>query len=235
MGIITIQKINANPAMGNYSLKNAVFEIRDQGNNLVDTVTIPDESGIGTSRILPLGVYRVTEKSSPPTGGFVRNTNTFTVTLTGSQGTAAIVYSPVCVVPETPQVARINIEKYNANPAIGDYSLKNTVFEVFYPDGSLADTVFVDELGKGQSKDLPLGKGYKVIEKTASYGFTRNKNTFTVDLNYGGEDVSIIYETVRVPEFPQTGQIKVYKYNSAPEYGIYDLVCLSIKKCSVWR
>ena len=221
-GVITIQKTNANPSMGNYSLAGAVFEIHDQGNTLVDTVTVA-ESGIGTSKILDLGVYRITEKSSPPTGGFVRNTNTFTVALTGAQGTAAIVYSPICVVPETPQVARINIEKYNANPSMGDYLLTGTAFEIFYPNGSLADTVIVDKNGAGQSKDLPLGKGYKVLEKTASYGFTRNKNTFTVDLNYGGEDKTVIYETVRIPEYPQTGQIKVYKYNSNPSMGDYSL------------
>ena len=221
-GIITIQKINANPAMGDYSLKGAVFEIRDAGNTLVDTVTVP-ESGIGTSKILDLGVYRVTEKSSPPTGGFVRNTNTYTVTLTGSQGLAEIVYSPICVIPETPQVARINIEKYNSDPAMGDYDLKGTTFEIFYPNGSLADTVIVDEAGKGQSKELPLGKGYTVTEKTASHWFVRNKNTFTVDLNYGGEDKTVIYENVRIPEYPQTGQIKVYKYNSNPSMGDYDL------------
>jgi len=221
-GIITIQKVNSNPSMGNYSLAGAVFEIRDQGNTLVDTVTVP-ASGIGTSKILDLGVYRVTEKSSPPTGGFVRNTETFTVALTGSQGTAEIVYSPVCVIPELPQVARINVEKYNANPSMGDYDLRGTTFEIFYPNGSLADTVIVGSDGKGQSKDLPLGKGYKVIEKTASYGFTRNKNTFTVDLNYGGEDKTVIYETVRIPEYPQTGQIKIYKYNSNPSMGDYSL------------
>jgi uncharacterized surface anchored protein len=222
MGIITIQKINANPGMGDYSLKGAVFEIRDQGNTLVDTVIVP-ESGIGTSKVLPLGVYRVTEKSSPPTGGFVRNTQTYTVALTGSQGAAAIVYSPICVIPENPQVARINIEKYNANPDMGDYELTGTAFEIFYPGGSLADTVAVDKDGKGQSKDLPLGKGYTIKEKTASYGFVRNKNTFTVDLDYGGEDKTVIYETVRIPETPQTGRIKVCKYNSNPDMGDYDL------------
>ena len=221
-GVITIQKTNANPGMGDYSLAGAVFEIRDQGNTLVDTVTVA-ESGIGTSKILDLGVYRITEKSSPPTGGFVRNTQTFTVALTGLQGTAAIVYSPICVVPETPQVARINLEKYNTNPSMGDYDLSGTTFEIFYPNGTLADTVTVLSDGTGQSKDLPLGKGYKVVEKTASYGFTRNKNTFTVDLNYGGEDKTVIYETVRIPETPQTGQIKVYKYNANPSMGDYSL------------
>jgi len=113
-GVITIKKINANPGMSDYSLAGAVFEIRDQGGTLVDTVTVP-ASGIGQSKVLDLGVYRITEKSTPPTGGFVRNTDTFTVALTGLQGTAAIVYAPDCVIPEIPQVARINLIKTNSN------------------------------------------------------------------------------------------------------------------------
>jgi LPXTG-motif cell wall-anchored protein len=221
-GVITIKKTNANPAMGEYSLAGAVFEIRDQGGALADTVTVA-ASGTGQSKILSLGVYRVTEKSSPPAGGFVRNTQTFTVALTGAQGTAAIVYAPDVVVPEQPQVARINIVKQNGNPAMGDYDLAGAVFEIRDSAGNLADTVTVDAEGKGQSRDLKLGTGYTVTEKSAPYGFARNKNTYTVDLNYGGEDKTVVYETVTVPERPQTGRIRITKYNQSPGMGDYPL------------
>ena len=218
-GIITVQKTNANPSMGDYSLEGAEFEVRDAGGKLVDSV-ICGPDGRGTSKILPLGVYKVKESKSPY--GFTLDKNTYTVTLSGTQGEASIVYSPEVSVAEQPQVGKINIHKYNENPDMGDYDLSGAVFEILDRDGAVVDTVTVDSEGKGQSKELPLDT-YRVREKSAPYGFYLNQNSYEVTLSYAGQEETVTYETVDVPQRPQTGRIKIYKENAEPSMGDYSL------------
>ncbi|MDR1002834.1 MAG: hypothetical protein LBL82_06165 [Oscillospiraceae bacterium] len=43
-GVITVKKSNANPTMGDYSLSGAVFEVRNAGGSLVDTITTNESS-----------------------------------------------------------------------------------------------------------------------------------------------------------------------------------------------
>ena len=231
-GIISIRKTDANPTLGGYSLAGAVFEVRDAGNNLVDTVTT-DSNGRAQTKILPLGVYRIKELQAPY--GFCLDPNTYTSTLSGIQGTDAIVYAPDVSIAETPQVGRINIEKYNADKMMGDYDLKNTVFEVraaedirradgsyYARAGDLMDTLYTDSQGKVQSKDLKLG-AYTVTEKSAVYGYIHNTNSYPVKLEYGGQTVPIVYGTATVPNYPQTGRIRIHKLNASPNLGDYDL------------
>ena len=218
-GIITVRKTNANPAMGNYSLAGAVFEIRDQGNNLTDTITTSVD-GRAQSKILPLGVYRITEKTAPD--GYIRSTQTYTASLSGSQGSDEIVYSSDVVVEEQPQPGRINIEKSNSNIAMGDYSLAGAVFEIRNSSGTLVDTVTTDINGKAQSKDLMLGT-YSVTEKTAPYGYLLNTTTYSVALSYAGQDVLVAYSTSSIPERPQTGYVRIKKTNANPGMGDYSL------------
>jgi len=231
-GVITVQKSDANPTLGGYSLAGAVFEVRDAGNNLVDTLTT-DSSGRAQTKILPLGVYRIKELQAPY--GFVIDPNTYTSTISGIHGTGAIVYAPDVSIAETPQVGRINVEKSNANKMMGDYDLRNAVFEIraaedirradgsyYARAGDLMDTLYTDSNGKAQSKDLKLG-AYTVSEKTAPYGYVRNTNTFPVKLEYGGQEVTHVYATAAVPERPQTGIIRIHKQNANPNMGDYDL------------
>ena len=218
-GVITVRKTNANPVMGEYSLKGAEFEVRDAGGKLVDTI-ITGSDGYGSSKILPLGVYRIQETKSPY--GFVRDKKTYTVTLSGTQGTASIVYSPERTIAEQPQVGRINIHKYNENPKMGDYDLAGAVFEILNAKGTVVDTVTVNSSGEGQSKELPL-QTYTVREKSAPYGFYLNKDSYEVTLKYAGQEETVTYETVDVPQIPQTGRIKIFKENAKPHMGDYSL------------
>ena len=231
-GVITVQKSDANPTLGGYSLAGAVFEVRDQGGALVDTIT-SNAAGRAQTKILPLGVYRIKEVQAPY--GFYLDPNTYTSTLTGTQGTGEIVYSPDVGIAETPQVGRINVEKYNSNKMMGDYSLLNNVFEIraaedirradgsyYARTGDLMETLYTDINGKAQSKDLKLGR-YTVTEKTASYGYVRNTNSFPVYLEYGGQEFTHVYRTVSVPQRPQTGIIRVHKLNANPNMGDYPL------------
>ena len=216
-GVITIQKRNAAPDLGDYSLAGAVFEIRS-GGTLMDTVTTGAD-GKAQSKPLPLGSYTVTEKTAPT--GYLRNTQTFNVTISGNQGSAAVVYAPEVVVPQQPQMGKINIRKSNNNPAMGDYDLAGAVFDV-YSGSTVVDTLTTDANGEAQSKALKLGN-YTVKERTAPYGFTVNKLTFTANLTYAGQDADYAYVTVNCPERPQTGIIRLTKTNVNPAMGNYSL------------
>ncbi|MDR1565054.1 MAG: sortase B protein-sorting domain-containing protein [Oscillospiraceae bacterium] len=218
-GVITVQKSDANPTMGGYSLAGAIFEVRDQGGTLVSTITTGAD-GRGQSGVLPLGVYRVKEITAPY--GFVLDKNTHTATLSGIQGTDAIVYAPDVSVAEQPQVGRINIEKSNSTPTMGDYDLSNAVFEIKNSAGAVVDTLITNKDGKAQSKDLKLGV-YTVSEKNAPYGYVLNATVFSTELKYAGQEETYAYSTVAVPERPQTGIIRVHKQNANPNMGDYNL------------
>jgi uncharacterized surface anchored protein len=218
-GVITVRKSDANPTLGGYSLSGAEFEVRDQGNNVVDTI-ITGADGRGQSKILPLGVYRITETKAPY--GFALDPETRTSTISGIQGTSAIVYAPDVSIAEQPQVGRINLEKYNSTPNMGDYDLSPAVFEIRNSSGVLVETLTTDLQGKAQSKDLKLGD-YTVKEITAPYGYVRNTNSFDVSLKYSNQTETRVYKTVQVPEKPQTGIVRIHKLNATPNMGDYPL------------
>ena len=214
-GVISILK---NDSATGAKLKDAVFEVRDSGGALVDTITT-GTGGKATTKVLPLGLYRITEKTAP--NGYLLNTQTYTVTISGAQGNDAVVYAQEAVVPNTAQTGKINLRKTNANTAMGDYSLAGAVFEV-YSGTTLVDTITTNSNGEAQSKALPLGS-YTIKEKTAPTGFVLNKSSFTATLTYAGQNESFAYATVTVPEQPQAGVIRLHKTNAKPAMGEYSL------------
>ncbi len=203
-GRIIVNKQNANPAMGDYSLAGAEFDIMTSTRQFVETVTT-NAQGVAQSRLLDLGNYIVVEKTAP--FGFVRNSTELAYPLTD---TGADEITLNIDVPEQPQAGVIRVNKMNADAASGDYSLRGAVFEVHNAGGVLVDTVTTGDDGKAQSKKLPLSS-YTVTEKTAPQGFVRNQNTFGAQLSYCGQDVDIVYVDVVVSEQPQVGKITVTK------------------------
>lgn len=123
-----------------------------------------------------------TEKKNTPQKG------TITVEKTGeifsnvtSSGEKEIVYQP----------------EYSLN------SLSGAVFEIYAdedittPDGTvrvkedtLVDTVITGTNGKATSNEFYLGK-YRVVEKTAPYGFVLNKTVNHIELTYSGQNEKV--------------------------------------------
>ena len=195
-GVLTVQKTNANPLMGDYSLKGAEFEVRDQGGNLVDTIIV-DESGRGSSKILPLGVYQIRESKSPY--GFVRDKNTYTATLSGTQGNTAIVYAPHTSIAEQPQAGKINIYKYNETPEMGDYDLSGAVFEIL--DGEvLLEGLLVGNY-KVQELESELTAGYVLSEEESAVVAPDQLTQLTIhnELQYGALRLIKIFEGQEKP------------------------------------
>ncbi len=90
---------------------------------------------------------------------------------------------------------------YTPKYSVGN--LKGAVFEIYaaedittldgtvrYDQGSLVDTITIDNDGVAKSKELYLGK-YTVIEKTAPNGFVHNGTKYDVELTYAGQNVSV--------------------------------------------
>ena len=218
-GVLSVQKTNASPHNGDYSLAGAVFEVRDQGNTLVATITTGAD-GRAQTPTLPLGVYRLKETKAPY--GFALDPNTHTGTISGYQGVGSIVYAPDVGIAEQPQVGRINIAKYNANKLLGDYNLAGAVFEIRNSGNVLVDTITTNAQGQAQSKALPLGD-YSVSERTAPNGYRRNTSSYPVKLEYGAQTETVVYKSVNIPEEPQPGRIRIHKTNATPSMGDYDL------------
>ena len=205
MGKVRVTKTNADDSLGAHSLAGAVFEVRDSAGTLVDTITT-DASGKAESKELVLGTYSVKEITSP--NGFVLNATAQNVTISYGSQTAAVVYGEVSI-RNKPQAGQITVQKTNADADLGEYALSGAVFEV-YSGNTVVDTLTTDADGKAVSKLLPLG-AYVVKEKTAPEGFVLNTTEYDLELAYAGQTVEVVYESVTVPNKPQTGTITITK------------------------
>lgn len=78
--------------------------------------------------------------------------------------------------------------------------------------GELADTVTTKN-GVGTTKQLYLGD-YLVTERTAPAGYVQDGKQYPVSLEYAGQTVKIVTESVTVPNAPQKGTITVHKTDS---------------------
>ena len=205
MGKVRVQKTNADDSLGSHSLAGAVFEVRDSAGTLVDTITT-DNTGKAESKELVLGTYSVNEITAP--NGFVLNSTPKNVTISYGSQTAAVIYGDVNI-PNKPQAGQITVQKTNADSDMGDYALSGAVFEIYSGD-TVVDTITTAADGKAVSKLLPLG-AYIIKEKAAPEGFVLNTAAYDVELAYAGQTIEVVYESVTVPNKPQTGTITITK------------------------
>lgn len=66
---------------------------------------------------------------------------------------------------------------------------------VIYAEGALVDTLTTDENGEAVLENLPLGK-YRVVEKTAPYGFSLNTEAQEVVFVYEDQDTPVVEQEV---------------------------------------
>ena len=207
-GQITVQKTNADSDMGDYALSGAVFEIYI-GNTVVDTLTT-DADGKAVSKLLPLGVYVIKEKTAPE--GFVLNTASFDVELTYAGQTVDVVYESVTV-PNKPQTCTITVTKRDAETGAepqGEATLNGAVFEILDTEGNVLHTLTAvgDTV---TSPELPLGS-YVVREKMPPAGYTLNETEYPVVIEYAGQTVEVVEESVTVENTVIRGRISIIKY-----------------------
>lgn len=164
---------------------------------LVTTITT-GEDGMAVAENLPLGAYRVVEKTAPE--GFVLNPEAAEVVFVYEGQDTPVVEQEVTVGDERQEVA-ITVEKQDAeNGAV----VAGAVFGIYNKeditaDGNViveADTLLQemtsDEKGQaGCTLDLPLGS-YYVKELKAPAGYVSSNEVLNFDASYQGQDVETV-------------------------------------------
>ena len=199
-------------------LKDAVFEVYaaediyspdyqkdDDGNRivvyakdtLVTTITT-GEDGKAVAENLPLGAYKVVEKTAPD--GFVLNPEAAEVVFIYEGQETPVVEQEVTIGDERQKVA-ITVEKQDAeNGAV----VEGAVFGIYNKEGIIADGKVIVEADtllqkmtsdeKGQAActlDLPLGS-YYVKELKAPAGYVSSNEVLNFDASYQGQDVETV-------------------------------------------
>ena len=221
---LQIQKENARPDMMTYSLKGAVFEIRNTTTNQKWTVTT-NESGFAEQKDIPLGLIECEEKTAPY--GFEVNKTVQKYDLRkGEKGVDIILQR--CVFPEEPQTATVKITKYDAETNTrpqGNSQLTNAQFsilaktDVTYLDGTVKykkDTV-IQTLNCGPSStsvtsmELPVGFDYYIREDEPPVGMTPLGHNIDFTLEYKGQEVKTYLYDASVKNIVIKGQIEIFK------------------------
>jgi LPXTG-motif cell wall-anchored protein len=216
LGVITVQKSNSNPVMGDYSLAGAEFTVKDANGAVVDTIKTGAD-GKGQSKPLPLGTYTVQESKAP--WGFVVDRNIYSRTLSGSLGTAEIVYAPDITVPEKPQVGRVKITKLDAETAAtaqGDATLSGAVFSLIDANSNEVERLYCGNNSSTISKEVPLGS-YIVREVTPPRGYTLSQKEYPVTIDYAGQEVEVNLVSTEVSNTVIKGNIQLVKHSDDPD------------------
>lgn len=164
---------------------------------LVTTITT-GEDGMAVAENLPLGAYRVAEKTAPE--GFVLNPEDSEVVFVYEDQDTPVVEQEVTVGDERQKVA-ITVEKQDAeNGAV----VAGAVFGIYNKEDITADGKVIveadtllqemtsDEKGlAGCTLDLPLGS-YYVKELKAPAGFVSSNEVLSFDASYQGQDVETV-------------------------------------------
>ena len=164
---------------------------------LVTTITT-GEDGMAVAENLPLGAYRVVEKTAPE--GFVLNPEAEDVVFVYEGQDTPVVEQEVTIGDERQRVA-ITVEKQDAeNGAV----VAGAVFGIYNKEDITADGKVIvaadtllqemtsDEKGQaGCTLDLPLGS-YYVKELKAPAGYVSSNEVLNFDASYQGQDVETV-------------------------------------------
>ncbi len=164
---------------------------------LVTTITT-GEDGKAVAENLPLGAYKVVEKTAPD--GFVLNPEAAEVVFIYEGQETPVVEQEVTIGDERQKVA-ITVEKQDAeNGAV----VEGAVFGIYNKEDIIADGKVIVEADtllqkmtsdeKGQAActlDLPLGS-YYVKELKAPAGYVSSNEVLNFDASYQGQDVETV-------------------------------------------
>lgn len=164
-------------------LPNVVFEVYDENNNLVGTITT-DENGYARLDNLKLQKYTLKEVSSSLSHLIDNNVYKFELAYKDQ-------YTPIITKTFT---LKNYLPKGTLEFTKTDYStdkaLPNTVIEIYTEDDVLMGTYTTDDKGMVIIKDLPLsnGKRYYILEKqTSDSSYLLNEEKMYFEINENGE------------------------------------------------
>jgi uncharacterized surface anchored protein len=219
MGVITVQKSNSNPVMGDYSISGAEFTVKNANGTAVDTIII-GASGKGQSKALPLGTYTVQETKAP--WGFVIDRGVYTRTLSGSLGTAEVIYASDISVPEKPQVGQVRITKLDTETgatAQGDATLAGAVFDLLDANGNQVERIYCGNNSFALSKEVKLGS-YTVREVTPPRGYTLSQKDYPITIDYAGQEIEVNLVFTDIKNVVIKGRIQLVKHSDDPDSNV---------------
>lgn len=180
-------------------LPNVVFEVYDENNNLVGTITT-DENGYARLDNLKLQKYTLKEVSSSLSHLIDNNVYEFELVYKDQ-------YTPIITKTFT---LKNYLPKGTLEFTKTDYStdkaLPNTVIEIYTEDDVLMGTYTTDDKGMVIIKDLPLSnsKRYYILEKqTSDSSYLLNEEKMYFEINENGEVVKATMTNEKV-EMPKT-------------------------------
>lgn len=214
----------------NEPIKNLVSEFELYARNVVvvngETIynagqlvaTASTINGVAEFGGLPLGVYFVKEKTAPV--GYAVDSNEHDVSLIYDSTKEAV--SESVSISDVPQKGVITISKADAETGVpvsgAVYTVKakadikiNGV--VKYRAGQVVDKVTTDSHGKADTIPLYIGT-YIVTEKSAPKPYTRDKNTYEVEVIPAEQTALVKSYRCSVTNLAQKGVIKISKTDS---------------------
>lgn len=164
---------------------------------LVTTVTT-DETGKAVIENLPLGKYRVEEKTAP--SGFVLQADSQEITLAYAGQDTPVVEGEVSFTNDRQKVS-LSVEKQDsetgtavAGAVFGIYNKEDILSggKVLVEKDTLLQKVTSNERGEAAcTLDLPLGK-YYVKELEAPAGYVSSDEVLEFDASYQGQDIQVV-------------------------------------------
>ena len=204
----------------------------------IDTFYTNSEGYLITPETLPYGKgYSVVEVQAPY--GYILDSTPVYFDITAENATEENGVTIVKAEKKnTPQKGTITVEKTGEifsnvtssgeevvlyQPEYSVSGLSGAVFEIYAdedittPDGTvrytkntLVDTITTDEKGAATSKQFYLGK-YRVVEKTAPYGFVLNRTVNHIELTYAGQNEKVTNKSTSFTNDRQKVEIDLTK------------------------
>lgn len=193
----------------------------------IDTFYTDTTGKLMLPETLTYGSYELYEVASP--NGYVLNKEPVQFEVDGSQTTVTVTFKDMA------QKGTITVSKQGEvfssvsengglyQPVYSETGLEGAVFEIYAdediitPDGTvraekdeLVATITTGTNGTAISEPLYLGK-YRMVEKTASYGFVLNTETVYFELVYAGQEIEITNISTTVKNERQKVQIDLRK------------------------
>lgn len=181
--------------------------------------TMVTEDGTGASRPLYPGEYVATEQECE---GYTTDKTPYYVTIEYAGQTVEITTVSLTV-PNNPQKGQLTITKVDAetgkpilhSPATFELYARTDVITgdgtVRYKADELVGTIHTVN---GEAKSLPLYLGEYYGLETSCEGYVVNPEPFYFTFTYGGQEISIVQESLTIENKPQMGQLTITKVDA---------------------